>query len=198
MSDPSVDLLDQVWSSIISLGRDLTEAEWKRPTDLPGWTVQDNLAHIIGTERMMAGEPAPEVTLGDTDHIRNPLGEANEVWIEARRSRTGADVLAEFTALVRAARTAPLPDRRSTRQARTHPGRHGSVPGVPRHQGHGQLGSRTGHAPRPRPPGRPRRSGCRPRAATGDQHHAADRGQAGPRARAPASSSCSPIQAVRR
>ena len=26
----------------------LTEAEWKAPTECPGWSVQDNLAHIIG------------------------------------------------------------------------------------------------------------------------------------------------------
>jgi uncharacterized protein (TIGR03083 family) len=96
MSDPNIDLLDQVWTSIVAFAADLSEEEWKLPTDLPAWTVQDNLAHITGTERMIAGEPAPEVTPAHTEHVRNPLGEANEIWIEARRGWTGAEVLAEF------------------------------------------------------------------------------------------------------
>ena len=99
MSDPTIDLLETVWDSIIALGGELGEAEWKRPTDLPGWTVQDNLSHIIGTERMMRGEPAPEVVPSETTHLRNPIGELNELWVESRRGATGAEVLTEFTDL---------------------------------------------------------------------------------------------------
>jgi uncharacterized protein (TIGR03083 family) len=96
MSDPTIDLLEAVWESIIAVGRQLTEVDWKRPTDLPGWTVQDNLSHIIGTERMMRGEPSPEVSPTETGHIRNSIGEVNELWVESRRGRTGAEVLAAF------------------------------------------------------------------------------------------------------
>jgi uncharacterized protein (TIGR03083 family) len=99
MSDPVIDLLEDVWVSIIELGEHLTEADWKLPTDLPGWTVQDNLSHIVGTELMMRGEPGPDVPLSRTDHLRNPIGELNELWVESRRSRPGSEVLAEFEAL---------------------------------------------------------------------------------------------------
>ncbi|MGZ4705141.1 MAG: maleylpyruvate isomerase family mycothiol-dependent enzyme [Acidimicrobiales bacterium] len=96
MTEPVIDHLEEVWRSIIDLGEQLTESEWKLPTDLPHWTVQDNLSHIIGTERMMRGEPSPEVTPASTDHLRNPIGEMNELWVESRRPLSGAAVLDEF------------------------------------------------------------------------------------------------------
>jgi len=95
-----IDLLEAVWRSVIDLGDELTEAEWKTTTDLPGWSVQDNLSHIIGTELMMRGDPAPEVSLPRTDHLHNPIGELNELWVESRRALTGAELLDEFRALV--------------------------------------------------------------------------------------------------
>lgn len=96
MTDPVIESLDAVWRSIIDLGDQLGEAEWKLPTDLPAWSVQDNLSHIIGTERDMRGEPTPDVTPPRTDHVHNPLGEMNERWVESRRGLSGAAVLDEF------------------------------------------------------------------------------------------------------
>src|SRR5206468_5615628 len=46
-----VDMLEHVWGSIADLGSGLDEAQWKQPTDCPGWTVQDNLVHITALER---------------------------------------------------------------------------------------------------------------------------------------------------
>ena len=96
MPEPAIDLLDEVWTAVIDLCRDLDEAQWKLPTDLPGWSVQDNVAHLIGIERMMAGEPTPDVELPTTDHLRNDVGTLNEHWVESRRRRPGAEVLAEL------------------------------------------------------------------------------------------------------
>src|SRR5439155_1064509 len=53
-----VDILEEVWSSIEALGEDLRENEWKRPTELPGWSVQDNLVHLSAVESMSLGRPA--------------------------------------------------------------------------------------------------------------------------------------------
>jgi uncharacterized protein (TIGR03083 family) len=91
-----VDQLDEVWGSMASLGDLLTEAEWKLPTECPGWSVQDNLAHIIGIECTILGRPDPNVEAGDGDHIKNDVGRANEVWVEAYRDRPGAEVLEAF------------------------------------------------------------------------------------------------------
>ena len=53
----TIDTLALSFASLSSLGATLTEAEWKTPTDLPGWSVQDNLSHLVGIERRMQGLP---------------------------------------------------------------------------------------------------------------------------------------------
>lgn len=95
MEEPVIGLLRQEWSELSTLLGDLDEAEWALPTDLPGWDVRDIVAHIIGTERMLAGDPTPEpATIGD--HVRNPIGEVNEAWVESFRSTPPNEVLAGF------------------------------------------------------------------------------------------------------
>lgn len=90
-------MLDQVWTSIAALGDELTEAEWKHPTEVPGWSVQDNLAHIAGVEWNLLGRTPPDHAIpDDLPHIKNDFGASNELFVDSRRSRSGADVLAEF------------------------------------------------------------------------------------------------------
>ncbi len=89
-------LLETEWTVIGELVDDLDEQQWKLPTDLPGWTVQDNLSHIVGTELMLLGEPAPEVDVRHLPHVRNPFAAAMEPWIEARRGLPGEEVLQEY------------------------------------------------------------------------------------------------------
>ncbi|HEY5012376.1 MAG TPA: maleylpyruvate isomerase family mycothiol-dependent enzyme [Acidimicrobiia bacterium] len=91
-----VDALADVWASMQRLGDELDEAEWKRPTECPGWTVQDNLSHIIGIESIILGLPDPAVDLGDLPHVKNDLGRSNEIWVESLRPWSGAAVLHEF------------------------------------------------------------------------------------------------------
>jgi uncharacterized protein (TIGR03083 family) len=102
-----VDHLEQVWSSIETFASGLSDAEWAAPTECPGWSVQDNVAHIIGIESMILGRPAPDREIGDLPHIKNHIGRSNELWVDARRDRSGADVLDEFRE-VTAARLAQL------------------------------------------------------------------------------------------
>lgn len=96
MAEVMVDLLDEEWSALAELGRSLSETQWKMPSALPGWTAQDNLSHVVGTELMLMGEPAPDVAVDHLAHIDNPFSAAIEMWVEARRSQPGAAVLAEF------------------------------------------------------------------------------------------------------
>jgi uncharacterized protein (TIGR03083 family) len=92
-----VEALAGVWASMQQLGDTLDEPQWKLPTDCPGWTVQDNLAHIIGIESVIIGLPEPRVDLAaDLPHVKNELGRSNEVWVESFRNQTGAAVLHEF------------------------------------------------------------------------------------------------------
>ena len=95
--DQLVEHLDQVWASIGDLGSTLDEAEWKAPTEVPGWTVQDNLVHIIALEWLALGRPAPDHEIpDDLPHVKNDFGRINEVFVDSRRDRTGPEALAEF------------------------------------------------------------------------------------------------------
>jgi uncharacterized protein (TIGR03083 family) len=96
----TIDKLETIWRSVSSLGSELDERQWKLPTDLAGWTVQDNLAHVIGTERMLQGLPSAATPESVGEHVKNPIGHFNEAEVEARRARSGAEVLAEWNALV--------------------------------------------------------------------------------------------------
>jgi len=88
--------LESVWADIAELGEGLTAAEWNRPTDCPGWSVKDNVAHMIGTENMLRGVQPPPVEVGNAPHVHNDFGKFNEQWVLTYRNRPGADVLADF------------------------------------------------------------------------------------------------------
>ena len=92
----TIDKLEEIFTSLSNFGATLTEAQWKTPTQLPGWTVQDNLSHMVGTERSMEGLPSTPHRADDKEWIRNPIGAANENEVDSRRHMSGAEVLAEW------------------------------------------------------------------------------------------------------
>jgi len=102
MTEPLVLRLEEVWRDIDELCTGLTADEWNTSTECPGWTVFDNVAHMIGTERMLAGErptaAADDATVGAA-HVRNDIGKANEQWIASYRGWDGARLLDEFRAV---------------------------------------------------------------------------------------------------
>ncbi|WP_024802436.1 maleylpyruvate isomerase family mycothiol-dependent enzyme [Nocardia sp. BMG51109] len=92
--------LSDQWDALARLTDGLPEDRWRLPSPLPGWTVFDVLAHVVGTESMLLGEPTPEA---DTDlrelaHIHNGIGALNEKWIRSLRPLTGAELLERFRA----------------------------------------------------------------------------------------------------
>lgn len=92
--------LFETWQSMQELCETLTETEWKTATACPGWSVQDNLSHIIGTERALGGLGGTEHKATDLQHVKNPIGEMNEHQVDARRRLSGAEVLNEFKEVV--------------------------------------------------------------------------------------------------
>jgi uncharacterized protein (TIGR03083 family) len=97
--DQLVAELTRVWTSLAELGGELSDDEWGRPTACPGWTVRDQLSHIVGTEAMLLGRPTPEVDIGDAAHVRNDIGRFNEPWVAERRDRHPAELLEELVAV---------------------------------------------------------------------------------------------------
>jgi len=95
--EPMIVRLDEVWHDVTQLCSDLDPEEWNTLTDCPGWTVHDNVAHMIGTERMLLGEqPSAAPVSVDAPHVRNDIGRANEQWIAMYREWDGAKLLDEF------------------------------------------------------------------------------------------------------
>jgi uncharacterized protein (TIGR03083 family) len=89
--DPAVDVdkvlpaLDEQFDSILDLAASLGPDDWERPTACPGWSVKDNLAHVIGTEAMLAG---------------------NERWVESYRPGPPSAVLEDLRGIVAERRAA--------------------------------------------------------------------------------------------
>ena len=92
------------WDALDALLAELSDDEWQRPTSLPGWSVRDVVAHIVGTELMLSGTPTPdsESEVTDRDHVRNEIGALNERWIEHLRGESPATLLATFREVIAA------------------------------------------------------------------------------------------------
>lgn len=84
------------WDDIDHLLTPLSEEQWRTPTALPGWTVHCVVAHMVGTESMLSGEPTPDVDTSDSGHVRNQIGAMNERWVQHLSGDSGAQLLAKF------------------------------------------------------------------------------------------------------
>ena len=96
MSQELVDRMEMVWRSISELCAGLSDQQWAIATECPGWSVQDQVSHLVGSECRLMGRPAPAHEPADTSHVRNDVGQSNEVLVDYRRQFAGADVLAEL------------------------------------------------------------------------------------------------------
>jgi uncharacterized protein (TIGR03083 family) len=92
----SVENLAVVWVSIDRLCSDLPAGQWDVPTGCPGWTVKDQLSHLVDYEARALGRPAPRHEPGPLPHVKNVMGRVNEVGVDARRAMSGPAVLGEF------------------------------------------------------------------------------------------------------
>jgi uncharacterized protein (TIGR03083 family) len=95
-NEPVVGALTEVWSSVIEVGEAIGPTQWDLSTDCPGWTVRDQVSHLIGIERMLLGDDPPPPLAVVPEHVLNPFAEINESWIDARRQTPGPEVLSEF------------------------------------------------------------------------------------------------------
>ena len=86
------------WDAIDRVIADLPDAQWHESTSLPGWTVHDVVAHVIGTESMLQGVGTPEadIDVSTLKHVRNDIGVLNERWVRKLRSLSDAELLERF------------------------------------------------------------------------------------------------------
>lgn len=80
-----VEVVDDVLLTTLSLVRDLSEADADLPTGCPGWTVRDQLSHMVGLEQILGGAPAPDIELPPLDHVRTEIDAFMERPVHIRR-----------------------------------------------------------------------------------------------------------------
>jgi uncharacterized protein (TIGR03083 family) len=91
-----VEAYAQTVQHLIDLGRTMRPDDAAKPTDCPGWTVLDQLAHVASLEAMVAGEPEPDVDISHHTHVRHAFGAKVERYVESRRGRDLEEVLDEL------------------------------------------------------------------------------------------------------
>lgn len=87
---------DQCVQAVIDLGWSCREADFAAATECPGWTVKDQISHVVGLEKTFAGIHREPIDVPDYDHVLTDLARAVEVDVEARRSWPGRDVVTEL------------------------------------------------------------------------------------------------------
>jgi uncharacterized protein (TIGR03083 family) len=87
------DALEDLLAATDGLGDD----GWATPTGCPGWDVHDQLAHCVGLERRLLGDPDrdPDVEVGDLPHLTGDVGRFLERDVASRRGMAHDDLRAE-------------------------------------------------------------------------------------------------------
>jgi len=100
---------------------DLAPADWQRPTDCPGWTVHDVVAHMIGQNEELA---RPGTLIRRVRQARKLPGagildKRNQLQVQDRAGASGQQLIADLgywgPKAARAARRIPAPLRRQIR-----------------------------------------------------------------------------------
>lgn len=107
-----VDAYEHTVRAVAALAAGCTPEEWGRPTDCPGWSVADQVAHVRALEHQFAGDPAPPALDEYPAHVRNPAGEHMERGVVAYRSddpaEAGAQLLKVLDRRLAALRSGPI------------------------------------------------------------------------------------------
>lgn len=88
--------LETVWASVADVCADLTPEEWATPTDCDGWSVKDQVSHIVWGIRMQRGVVPEPFDVPALPHLTDDVKRYMEIEVARRRDRSGADVLAEL------------------------------------------------------------------------------------------------------
>lgn len=85
---------------VLELGLTCRDCDFDLPTQCPGWTVKDQISHVVGLEAVLSGEPEPQDDAPRHDWVRHEFGQYMETHVEARRGTKGWTVVAELRELI--------------------------------------------------------------------------------------------------
>lgn len=101
----------EIWrgavDDVVRLLRNLSDEEWTRPTDLPGWDVRAVAAHLAHLESELSGADQVALEVPEQAHLTAPSGRYMEAGRIARASLSNTEVVDELERAV-AARDAAL------------------------------------------------------------------------------------------
>jgi uncharacterized protein (TIGR03083 family) len=106
LSDADVPTLISAWEGthrdLLSLAAGLDDAGWRTPTDCPGWSVGDLVAHTAAIEKTLVGETDPphEPDWHALPHATGDFGRWAEVPVDLRRSWPRERVQEELADLI--------------------------------------------------------------------------------------------------
>jgi uncharacterized protein (TIGR03083 family) len=86
----------QTVQAVVDLGRACTDKDFDRPTACPGWSVKDQISHVVGLESWLHTGEVPRVTVPDYAHVRTEQGAFVERAVEQRRTMVGSKVVDEL------------------------------------------------------------------------------------------------------
>lgn len=86
----------QTTQAVVDLGHSCSDADFALPTACPGWTVKDQISHVVGMESWLHTGHVPQVDVPAYDHLRHEAGEFVEREVELRRPVAAAKVVAEL------------------------------------------------------------------------------------------------------
>lgn len=95
---------------VVALLRSLDDADWSRPTDLPGWDVRGIACHLAHVESDLAGIKQKRVERPQGAHLTSPSSVFTEMGLLARAESTPAEIVAELEESVRLRHEALLAD----------------------------------------------------------------------------------------
>ena len=95
---------------VVTLLRSLDDAEWSRPTDLPGWDVKGVACHLAHIESDLAGVKQRRVEVPQADHLTAPTSVFTEMGLVARAEMSPAEVVDELEECARTRHEALLAD----------------------------------------------------------------------------------------
>ncbi len=98
-----LDAFEHTLQAVVDLGHACHPDDFDKPTECQGWSVKDQIAHIVGAEKAMSGMPPAGDEVTHHRHAGGRLGEQLERDVEERRALPGPQVVAELASY--------LPDR---------------------------------------------------------------------------------------
>ncbi|SFC16184.1 TIGR03083 family protein [Nocardioides terrae] len=91
--------IDTWWQAVgdlADLADSLTDEDWSRPTDLPGWDVRAVLSHVAHLEGVLGGAPREHAEVGELEHVRGPMGQFTEIGVLTRRDTPPSEIVAQI------------------------------------------------------------------------------------------------------